>query len=41
MEAKRRPRSVGKKINMKNLMFKDMLVFLTNVFEGADLEFGA
>ena len=28
MEAKRRPRDVGKKVNMKHLIFKEMLVFL-------------
>ena len=43
MEAKRRPRDVGKMANIKQMMFKDMLVSpcKTNVFEGADLEFGA
>ena len=41
IEAKRRPRGVRKKVNMNNLMFKDMLVSYreTHVFDGADVEF--
>ena len=38
MEAKRHPRNVAKKVNIKNVIFKEHGV---PVFAGADLEFGA
>ena len=43
MEAKRRPRDVGKKITPQNVHFNEMMLSYnkTHVFEGADLEIGA